>query len=222
MLPFFVQPTGHPELHGGTRRGAGGGRSPRAPARRASAGARGAPGWGSWVALLPALLCGCSLEGLSAEWDASSASTGAAGGGEGNPLAREAERCARDGRFMVETDPSGVEYVVVPEDAGCHGDRVECRMEVGEAGSYQIKVKVAVGPNPSTDNSFLVRVDRQPEAGIVYSFSGAEFHLDRVKDSKADDAEVLVALDPGEHTVSFECREDGARLDWVGLVRIGP
>lgn len=215
MLSCAVQPTRLPEPHEGTRRGAGGG-LPASPTRRACPS--GPRRW-CWIALIPALSGACSLEGLSAAWDASS---GAGGGGEGDPLSREAEDCARDGRFVVEVDPSGVEYVVVPEEAGCHGDRVECRMVVSEAGSYQIKVKVAVGPNPSTDNSFLVRVDRQPEAGIVYQFSGAEFHLDYVKDSKADDAEVLVSLDPGEHVVSFECREDGSRLDWVGLVRIGP
>ncbi|WP_438021949.1 hypothetical protein [Sorangium sp. So ce233] len=219
-----------------------------------------------WGAFLPLLACAaCSLEGLSAAWDTSSASAGGAGaasgggggvssgggggassgggggassgggggassgggggasGGGGDML--EAEGCPLYGRFtrMAHPEASGMRYVVVPEDAGCNGDRVDCSFEVSEAGTYQITATVAEGPDDGKDNSFLVRMDYEPTLGYQYDFTGAEFHDDIVSDAKATDTALLTfALDPGEHIVSFECREDGSMLDRVGLVRIGP
>ncbi|WP_433926319.1 hypothetical protein AB3662_25690 [Sorangium cellulosum] len=243
-----------------------------------------------WWAFLPLLVCAaCSLEGLSAAWDTSSASAGGAGvasgggggvsggGGEGASGSggggasggggggasggggggasgsggggasggggggasggggggasggggdmREAEGCLLYGRFtrMAHPEASGGRYVVVPEDAGCNADRVDCSFEVSEAGTYQIAATVAEGPDDGKDNSFLVRMDYEPTLGYQYDFTGAEFHDDIVSDAKATDTALLTfALDPGEHIVSFECREDGSMLDRVGLVRIGP
>ncbi|WP_437961918.1 hypothetical protein WME76_21240 [Sorangium sp. So ce119] len=252
------------------------------------------PRRGRWGALLPLLACAaCSLEGLSAAWDTSSASAGGVGaasgggggagaasgggggaasgggggGGEGGGAAsgggggggassgggggaasgggggggassgggggaasgggdmREAEGCLLYGRFtrMAHPEASGGRYVVVPEDAGCNADRVDCSFEVSEAGTYQITATVAEGPDDGKDNSFLVRMDYEPTLGYQYDFTGAEFHDDIVSDAKATDTALLTfALDPGEHIVSFECREDGSMLDRVGLVRIGP
>ncbi|KYF79370.1 hypothetical protein BE11_42900 [Sorangium cellulosum] len=138
---------------------------------------------------------------------------------------REAEGCLLYGRFTGTAHPeaSGGRYVVVPEDAGCNADRVDCSFEVSEAGTYQITATVAEGPDEGKDNSFLVRMDYEPTLGYQYDFTGAEFHDDIVSDAKATDTALLTfALDPGEHIVSFECREDGSMLDRVGLVRIGP
>ncbi|WP_437274521.1 hypothetical protein WME90_25055 [Sorangium sp. So ce375] len=206
--------TGH---HAG--RGAGG-----APAALATAAFARAARWGRWGALLPVLACACSLEGLSAEWDSSSALGGA---GDDGLLRSEAEDegCELSGRFERVDDPeaSGGIYVAVPEEASCNGDRVDCSFKVDEAGTYQIKARVATGPEESTDNSFLVRMDHAPELGTRYDFSGTEFHEDYVHDSKDNTGALLkFALDAGVHVVSFECREDAARLDWVQLVRIGP
>ncbi|WP_437475934.1 hypothetical protein WME75_25075 [Sorangium sp. So ce1014] len=198
-------------------------------------------------ALLPVLACACSLEGLSAAWDTSSASaggagvssgagaTGGAGGGgagaaggggaTGDVLKREAEACELTGSFIKVEDElaDGGYYVVVPESAGCDDDRVSCSFKISEAGTYQIKVRVAAGPSESTDNSFLVRVDQAPPPGYQYNFIGTDFHLDYVNDSDAEKGMMLTfALEPGSHLVSFACREDGSRLDWVELVRIGP
>lgn len=179
--------------------------------------------WGRRGALLPVLACACSLEGLSAEWDASSAP---AGGGSGSSRIRiEAEDCELSGRFERVDDPlaSGGTYVAVPEEANCESDRVDCSFEIGEAGTYQIRARVATGPDESTDNSFLVRVDHEPELGTRYDFNGTEFHEDYVHDSEDETGLLLkFALEPGMHIVSFGCREDAARLDWVELVRIGP
>ncbi|WP_438013714.1 hypothetical protein WMF18_22565 [Sorangium sp. So ce315] len=147
------------------------------------------------------------------------------GGGGGDVLQREAEGCLLYGRFRKMTHPeaSGGVYVVVPEEAGCNGDRVDCSFDVSEAGTYQITATVAEGPDSGKDNSFLVRMDYEPTLGYQYDFTGAEFHDDIVNNAKATDTALLTfALDPGKHTVSFECREDGSMLDRVGLVRIGP
>ncbi|WP_438031535.1 hypothetical protein [Sorangium sp. So ce204] len=202
------------------RAGCGAGEAPTA---RATAAVARAARWGRWAALLPVLACACSLEGLSAAWDASPA---AAGGGSSSFRIRiEAEDCELSGRFERVDDPlaSGGTYVAVPEEANCESDRVDCSFDIGEAGTFQIRARVATGPDESTDNSFLVRVDHEPELGTRYDFNGTEFHEDYVHDSK--DATGLLlkfALDPGMHIVSFGCREDAARLDWVELVRIGP
>ncbi|WP_437585421.1 hypothetical protein [Sorangium sp. So ce1000] len=178
--------------------------------------------WGRWGALLPVLACACSLEGLSAEWDTSSASGGA---GDGGSLRSEAEDCELSGRFERVDDPlaGGGTYVAVPEEANCDGDRVDCSFEIDEAGTYQIRARVATGPKEGEDNSFLVRVDHAPELGTRYNFTGADFHDDYVSDATAPKGALLsFALAPGAHVVSFECREDAARLDRVELVRIGP
>ncbi|WP_437874411.1 hypothetical protein [Sorangium sp. So ce513] len=150
---------------------------------------------------------------------------GAASGGGGDVLLREAEGCRLYGRFRVMAHPeaSGGMYVVVPEEAGCNGDRVDCSFDVSEPGTYQITATVAEGPEGGTDNSFFVRMDYEPTLGYQYDFTGAEFHDDIVNNAKATDTALLTfALDAGVHVVSFECREDGSMLDRVGLMRIGP
>ncbi|WP_437806140.1 hypothetical protein [Sorangium sp. So ce1078] len=184
------------------------------------------PRWRRWCALLPVLACACSLEGLSAEWDLSSAS----GGGDDGSLrirveAEDDPPCELSGRFERFKDPaaSGGQYVAAP-DVGCDaGDLVDCSFEVGRAGTYQIRVRVATGPDESVDNSFWVYVDREPELGYRYDFSGTKFHEEYARDSEDKSGALLkFALDPGTHLVTFGCREDAAKLDWIELVRIGP
>lgn len=140
-------------------------------------------------------------------------------------LELEAEKCELYGNFEEMTHPeaSGMSYVVVPEEVNCSEDRVDCWFEISEAGTYQIKATVAEGPDQGKDSSFLVRMDNKPVLGYYYEFTGAEFHDDIVSDADATDTALLTfALDPGKHLVSFECREDGAMLDRVGLLWIGP
>ncbi|KYG11462.1 hypothetical protein BE21_00735 [Sorangium cellulosum] len=175
---------------------------------------------------MPVLICGCSLEGLSVAWDTSSSSTG--GGEGGYPRIRiEAEDdppCELSGRFERVEDPlaSGGQYVAVP-DVGCNNDRVDCVFQVSEAGTYRIRARVAEGPAKGVDNSFWISVDDKPEPAIRYDFTGADFHEDYVSDEKDETGTPLkFALDPGAHVVTFGCREDGSKLDWVELVRIGP
>ncbi|WP_437683625.1 hypothetical protein [Sorangium sp. So ce131] len=195
------------------------------------------PRWGRWIALSPALVCACSLEGLSDAWDASSTSTelptsqGGAGatGGQSNcapgSLACEAEDCNLFGSFVVMDDPTahGAGYVVVPEESGCDDDRVECPLDVTEAGTYQIKARLAAGPMEGKDSSFWIRVNYEPSEGYRYEYTGTEFHFDYVNDSTSETTKLLTfALEPGRHIVSFACREDGSKLDSVALVRISP
>ncbi|WP_437963625.1 hypothetical protein WMF04_28305 [Sorangium sp. So ce260] len=217
---------------------------PGAETRRRAAGAAGGaspacttvgetrpPRWRRWCALLPVLACACSLEGLSVEWDLSSGSGGDDGSLRIRVEAEDEARCELSGRFERVNDPSasGGEYVAAPEmvDVGCDaGDLVDCSFEVGRAGTYQIRVRVATGPDESVDNSFWVSVDgepSEPEPGYRYDFSGAKFHEEYVRHSKDDSGALLkFPLDPGTHLVTFGCREDAAKLDWVELVRIGP
>lgn len=182
--------------------------------------------WGRWGALLPLVACAaCSLEGLSEAWDAEGGAAASSGGGAPDVLDLEAEGCNLYGNFkqMAHPEASGMTYVVVPEEANCKEDRVDCSFEISRAGTYQIKARVAEGPDQGKDSSFLVRMDHKPPLGHYYDFTGAEFHDDIVSDADATDTALLTfALDPGTHIVSFECREDGAMLDQVGLLWIGP
>ncbi|WP_272829145.1 hypothetical protein [Sorangium sp. Soce836] len=177
------------------------------------------------------LVCGCSLEGLSAAWDTSSSSTG--GGEGGYPRIRvEAEDdppCELSGGFERVEDPlaSGGQYVAVPEVAGCGVSRVDCEFPISEAGTYRIRARVAEGPTGGEDNSFWISVDDKPDSPYRYDFTGTEFHEDYVsasKDDTGDDtaAPLKFALDRGTHIVTFGCREDASKLDWIELVRIGP
>ncbi|WP_438002458.1 hypothetical protein WMF26_28450 [Sorangium sp. So ce185] len=174
------------------------------------------------------LICGCSLEGLSVAWDTSSSSTG--GGDGGYPrITVEAEDdalCELSGLFVRVEDPlaSGGQYVAVPEtEKDCKSSRVDCSFEISEAGTYRIRARVAEGPADGVDNSFWVSVDNAPDPAYRYDFSGADFHEDYVRDSQDDTGALLeFALEPGMHVVTFGCREDASKLDWIALVRIGP
>ncbi|WP_437662150.1 hypothetical protein [Sorangium sp. So ce1182] len=216
-----------------------GGAGRASPARTAVADAR-PPRGARWAALLPVLACACSLQGLSPGWDASSASGGEAGvssgagatGGEGGSIresieieAENEDLCTLYGGFIRVKDPEarGGYYVSIPEEEGCEVDQVDCLFQISKAGTYQITARVAEGPEGGTDNSWRIRVDYEPEEGYRYDMTGSEFHVDIVSDTTLPEPKPLTfELDPGEHSVSFGCREDGARLDWVGLVRLGP
>ncbi|WP_437497914.1 hypothetical protein [Sorangium sp. So ce1099] len=219
-----------------TRRRAVGGAGRASPARTAVAGARPA----RWAALLSVLACACSLQGLSPGWDASSASGGEAGvssgagatGGEGGSIresieieAEDETQCTLYGGFtrMEDEKARGGWYVAVPEELDCTTDQVDCLFQITKAGTYQITARVAEGPAGGTDNSWWIRVDYEPAEGYRYDMTGSEFHVDIISDTTLPGAKPLTfELDPGEHSVSFGCREDGAKLDWVGLVRLGP
>ncbi|WP_437322057.1 hypothetical protein [Sorangium sp. So ce385] len=175
------------------------------------------------------LICGCSLEGLSVAWDTSSSST--TGGGEGGTLRIRAEaedelKCELSGLFVRVEDPlaSGGQYVAVPEtEEDCKSSRVDCSFGITEAGTYRIKARVAEGPVDGVDNSFWISVDNEPDPAYRYDFSGTDFHEDYVHDSQDDTGALLeFALNPGMHVVTFGCREDASKLDWIELVRIGP
>ncbi|MGK3987938.1 hypothetical protein WME99_33155 [Sorangium sp. So ce136] len=218
-----------------TRRRAVGNAGRASPARTAAAGVRPA----RWAALLSVLACACSLQGLSPGWDASSSggeagvSSGAgATGGEGGSIresieieAENGELCFLYGGFtrMEDEDARGGWYVAVPEELDCKTDKVDCLFQITKAGTYQITARVAEGPEEGTDNSWWIRVNNKPEEGYRYDMTGSEFHVDIVSDTTLPEPKPLTfELAPGEHSVSFGCREDGAKLDWVGLVRLGP
>ncbi|WP_437302440.1 hypothetical protein [Sorangium sp. So ce388] len=204
-------------------------------ARAAVAGARPA----RWAALLSVLACACSLQGLSPGWDASSSggeagvSSGAgATGGDGGSIresieieAENEELCTLYGGFtrMEDEKARGGYYVTVPEELDCRVDQVDCLFQITKAGTYRITARVAEGPKEGEDNSWWIRVDSKPEEGYRYDMTGSEFHVDIVSDTSNSEPKPLTfELAPGEHSVSFGCREDGAKLDWVGLVRLGP
>ncbi|UQA59868.1 hypothetical protein [Polyangium aurulentum] len=172
---------------------------------------------GPYIALLPALACGCSLEHLYA-------GSGGIGGEKPRVLESEAEACDQYGNFVVQSDPaaSGGSYMVVPEEMGCHGDQIRCSFQVDVAGSYRVKSIVAMGPAESTDDSFLVRVDGEPVLGIEYTFDGTEFHSDYVGNPDIEGELLELELDPGPHVVTFECREDGSKVDWIALDPVAP
>ncbi|XXY51080.1 hypothetical protein WME91_08040 [Sorangium sp. So ce269] len=222
-----------------TRRRAVGDAGRASLARTAGAGVRPA----RWAALLSVLACACSLQGLSPGWDASAASSASGGeasvssgagatGGEGGSIresieieAENEELCILYGGFtrIEDEEARGGYYVSVPEELDCTTDQVDCLFEITKAGTYQITARVAEGPDEGKDNSWWIRVDNEPLEGYRYDMTGAEFHVDIVSDTTLSEPKPLTfELDPGEHSVSFGCREDGAKLDWVGLVRLGP
>ncbi|WP_437751695.1 hypothetical protein [Sorangium sp. So ce1389] len=153
-------------------------------------------------------------------------------GGDGGSIresieieAENGELCTLYGGFIRVKDAKarGGYYVSVPEELGCEVDQVYCLFQITKAGTYQITARVAEGPDGGSDNSWWIRVDDEPLEGYRYDMTGSEFHVDIVSDTSGSEPKPLTfELDAGEHSVSFGCREDGAKLDWVGLMQLGP
>ena len=142
-------------------------------------------------------------------------------------LEKEAEECdTRTGEFVVGDDPDASEeqYVWAPNGSGNEWNlneshRVECSFNVEQEGSYRIKGRV-YAPNDN-DDSFWVRVDGEPSGGYLWEVLQNTAYLpDYVSDRDGQDP-VQVCLTAGTHTVSVYLREDGTRLDTIGLERTG-
>ena len=93
--------------------------------------------------------------------------------------------------------------------------RVEYGFTVEEEGYYRIKAGV-LAPNDN-DDSFYVRIDTEPSAGYLWDLmQNTTYASDFVSDRGGEDP-VEVCLTGGPHTVGVYLREDGTRLDTIGL-----
>ncbi|KAA3648449.1 MAG: hypothetical protein DWQ07_05495 [Chloroflexi bacterium] len=140
-----------------------------------------------------------------------------------DPLAQEAENAPLVGGFEVVSDPlaSGGQYIHVPDGFGSIFSLDEANaatfcISVSEAGVYRFLADVYV-LNQQSD-SFYARVDGQPAAGYLWDVyvNSNTWTQDYVSDRNGSDPEELW-LDVGDHTITVYLREDGARLDKLGL-----
>jgi len=142
----------------------------------------------------------------------------------GVEVGKEAEDFdTRTGKFVVGDDPEASEeqYMWAPNGSGNRwngpdaGQRLEYSFTVEQEGSYRIKGRV-YAPN-GNDDSFWVRVDGEPSGGYLWEvLQNTEYLPDYVSDRGGEDP-VQVCLTAGTHTVSVYLREDGTRLDTIGL-----
>ena len=126
------------------------------------------------------------------------------------------------GKFEIGSDPnaSGGLYVWAPNGSGSkwtlnESHRVEYSFTVEEEGYYRIKGKV-YAPNDN-DDSFYAKLDGEPSDGYLWDvLQNTTYSADYVSDRDGEDP-VEVCLQEGTHTVGVFLREDGTRLDTIGL-----
>ena len=126
------------------------------------------------------------------------------------------------GDFEIGSDPeaSGGQYVWAPNGSGSkwnlnESHRVEYSFDAEQEGYYRIKGGV-YAPNDN-DDSFYVKLDGQPSGGYLWDVQqNSTYASDYVSDRDKEDP-VEVCLTAGTHTVAVYLREDGTRLDTIGL-----
>jgi beta-mannanase/cell division septation protein DedD len=149
-----------------------------------------------------------------------SASTSSIQSGACGALQQEAEVGTPNGRFTIGSDSraSGGKYVHVANGTGSAGGPSRHYMRycfnVSTTGRYRIQAKVYAAT--SSDDSFFVTVDGTPTAGYLWEFSIGSYQDDYVSSRGGADP-VILELVAGQHLVDIYLREDGARLDKVGL-----
>jgi len=137
------------------------------------------------------------------------------------PLSQEAENAEYEGYFRIGEDngASGGEYLYVPFEGRFDSDsRISFCFSMTDAGDY--KLKGGVYAEDGEHDSFFVTVNGQPSGGYVwYTSHSTSYEQDYVNDR--DNNDVVVRLEPGDHTVIVSAREDGTRLDTLTLERVG-
>jgi hypothetical protein len=135
-------------------------------------------------------------------------------------LAKEAESGTLTSPMKILNDAtaSGGKYITVaagnnsPNGAPTAG-RASFVFNIPVAGAYKVWAR-AIAPT-ANDDSFWVRVDN----GTFIKWSnvalGASWHWDFVSNGDRGNQVVTFNLTPGNHTLQFAYREDGARLDRV-------
>ncbi len=145
-------------------------------------------------------------------------------------LVREAEHGAFNGNFVIGFDAQASEgaYIHVPigvanSYSGPNSAQVaQYCFTVATEGRYRVKTNVHAASG--ADDSFYVRVDGQPSAGLLWDVKrNSSYALDYISDRDGDDPAEF-ELSPGEHVISVYLREDGTRLDRLELepVEVGP
>jgi len=123
--------------------------------------------------------------------------------------------------------PTGVGIVADDEFAGpgvtlfgflfqtIDGSTAEYSFTVEEEGYYRIKGGV-YAPNDN-DDSFYVRVDGEPSRGYLWDVRQNTTYAADYVSNRGEEDPVEVCLAAGTHTVAVYLREDGTRLDTIGL-----
>ncbi|MEM7128868.1 MAG: Ig-like domain-containing protein [Chloroflexota bacterium] len=138
-------------------------------------------------------------------------------------LHQEAEAGDLAGSFVIESDPeaSGGSFIHVPNLSGNRfygpdqSQKASYCFTVPEDGTYRIKGQVYA--NGRRNDSFYVQVNELPSSGYLWDLMrNTDYAEDAVSDrNRADPVELT--LTAGEHIIDIFLREDGARLDTLGL-----
>jgi mannan endo-1,4-beta-mannosidase len=138
------------------------------------------------------------------------------------PMQQEAEAGIRSGRFSVGNDQaaSDGQYVHVANTGVALGELVgnssyvRYCFNVPTTGTYRLQARVFAASG--SDDSFFVTVDGAPLTGFLWELPSGTYQNDYVSARGGPDP-VVVRLSAGQHTVHVYLREDGARLDQIGL-----
>lgn len=140
------------------------------------------------------------------------------------PLVQEAENGVLAGNFVIGNDvaASGGQYVFTPNNSGNQmtvgqTHTVTYCFTVTQAGTYRINTNVYAGS--STDDSFFVTLNGQTflwDASVNTTYA-TDYVSNR---NGADPVEMLLLA--GEYPLIVHLREDGARLDRIGLELVTP
>ncbi len=141
-------------------------------------------------------------------------------------LLQEAESGSLSGAFEVANDgaASGGQYVTTAEEAGdvWNGPNEQHKaaycFNVPAAGNYWLRSKV-YGADTLSD-SFFVKVDNAPAAGMVWDILPNTSYLPDFVNNRNVADPVQVVLASGPHTVTVYLREDAARMDTIELVPV--
>ena len=140
------------------------------------------------------------------------------------PSAIEAESGTLVGAFTEISDSgaSGGAYVQMPDGSGSTSaisgeDYAEYCFEVASTGQYVIEG--VVDGRDGTSDSFFVTLEDEPVGGYLWDVPPG-WTTDLVSDRGGLDP-VTFTLNPGTHVLRIHGREDGTRLDRIGLVPSG-
>lgn len=136
-------------------------------------------------------------------------------------LRMEAEQAVLTG-FQVDRDSqaSKKRFAWVPEGSGSfwsanQGASAEFCVKIRSAGTYRVEAS-AQAPHGRSD-SFYVSVNGSTP--VLYDVAHSDSFTTDLVNSRGGNDPIEFELTPGEHQIRVFAREDGTRLDWVGLTR---
>lgn len=142
-------------------------------------------------------------------------------------LSQESETGRFSGNFIVGPDANARNgfYAYTPEDTpsdfeiGLSDHFVEYCLDVETGGIYLINTRFLA--NGGANNSFYVTFDDLPADGIRWDLEPVtSVYVEGFVQESGSITPYQINIEPGQHFLTFYQREDGARLDWIELLRI--